>query len=54
MSDLAWLVPLLPAVSAGLIVAIGRQLPKKGAEIGIVAIAVALARKFEVVGLDRD
>ena len=43
MSDLAWLVPLLPAVSAGLIVAIGRQLPKKGAEIGIVAIAVALA-----------
>jgi NADH-quinone oxidoreductase subunit L len=43
VSDLAWLVPLLPAVSAGLIVAIGRQLPKKGAEIGIVAISVALA-----------
>ncbi|MPZ72701.1 MAG: hypothetical protein GEU74_05630 [Nitriliruptorales bacterium] len=42
MTDVAWLVPLLPAVSAGLIVAIGRLLPKKGAEIGIAAIAVAL------------
>jgi NADH-quinone oxidoreductase subunit L len=43
MSDIAWLIPLLPAASAALIVVMGRQLPKKGAEIGIVAIAVALA-----------
>ena len=41
MSDLAWLVPALPAVSALLIMTIGRQLPKKGAEIGIVAILAA-------------
>ena len=43
MSDYAWLVPALPALSAVLIMALGRQLPKKGAEIGIVAIAAALA-----------
>ena len=41
MSDYAWLVPALPAVSALLIMTIGRQLPKKGAEIGIVAIFAA-------------
>ena len=43
MSDYAWLIPALPAVSALLIMVLGRQLPKKGAEIGIVAIAAALA-----------
>ena len=43
MSDYAWLVPALPAFSAVLIMVIGRQLPKKGAEIGIVAIVAALA-----------
>ena len=43
MSDLAWLVPALPALSAVLIMVLGKQLPKKGAEIGIVAIAIALA-----------
>ncbi len=43
MSDYAWLVPALPALSAVLIMVLGRLLPKKGAEIGIVAIAAALA-----------
>jgi NADH-quinone oxidoreductase subunit L len=43
MSDYAWLVPALPALSAVLIMIFGRMLPKKGAEIGIVAIAAALA-----------
>ncbi len=43
MSDLAWLIPALPAAAAVLIMVLGKQLPKKGAEIGIAAIAVALA-----------
>ena len=42
MSDYAWLIPALPALSAVLIMVLGKQLPKKGAEIGIVAIAIAL------------
>ena len=42
MSDYAWLIPALPAASALLITMMGRQLPKKGAEIGIVAMLAAL------------
>ncbi|MGH3664658.1 MAG: NADH-quinone oxidoreductase subunit L, partial [Egibacteraceae bacterium] len=42
MSDVAWLVAALPALSAAIIVFFGRQLPKKGAEVGITAVAVAL------------
>jgi len=41
LSDYAWLIPALPAVSAALIVFIGKRLPKGGAEVGIAAIAVA-------------
>jgi len=58
VSDYAWLVPVLPATSALLIMAIGRQLPKKGAEIGIVAITAALllsgAIAVEVFGANVD
>ena len=39
----AWLVPVLPLVSAALIAAFGRRLPFHGAEIGIGAILGALA-----------
>jgi NADH-quinone oxidoreductase subunit L len=41
VSDYAWLIPALPALSAALIFASGRQWPKHGAEIGITAVAVA-------------
>jgi len=42
VSDYAWLIPALPALSAALIFATGRQWPRKGAEIGIATIAIAL------------
>ena len=42
MSGAAWLIPALPAVSAAVIVALGRRMPARGAEIGILAIAVSL------------
>ena len=43
MARYAWLVPLIPALSAGVIAAIGKYLPKKGAEIGITSVAAAFA-----------
>jgi NADH-quinone oxidoreductase subunit L len=36
--EYAWLVPLLPLVSAGLIAAFGKQLPGGGSELGILAV----------------
>ena len=41
MARYAWLVPLLPALSAVVIAAIGKYLPKKGAEVGIAALTAA-------------
>ena len=41
MSDYAWLIPALPFLSAGLIAAFGKMLPKKGAEVGIAMILIA-------------
>ncbi|MDQ3530755.1 MAG: hypothetical protein M3425_12585, partial [Actinomycetota bacterium] len=41
MSDHAWLIPALPAVSAALIIFFGKRLPKGGAEVGIAAIGLA-------------
>ncbi len=35
----AWLIPLLPAVSFFVILAVGKRLPGKGAEVGILALA---------------
>ena len=43
MTDVAWLVPALPALSAVLIALFGKRLPRKGAEVGIAAVGVALA-----------
>ncbi|MBA3621101.1 MAG: NADH-quinone oxidoreductase subunit L [Euzebyales bacterium] len=43
MSSSAWLIPLLPALSAAFIFAFGRRMPRGGAEVGIAAIAVAFA-----------
>ena len=42
MARYAWLIPLFPAVSAGIIAMIGKYLPAKGAEVGIAAVAAAL------------
>ncbi|MFN2557183.1 MAG: NADH-quinone oxidoreductase subunit L [Nitriliruptorales bacterium] len=41
--DYAWLIPVVPLVSAAVIAAFGKRLPLKGAEIGIVALAAVLA-----------
>ena len=42
MSEYAWLIPALPAVSAVAILAVGKRLPRGGAEVGITALAIAL------------
>ena len=43
MLDHAWIIPLIPALSFALILAFGKRLPYKGAEIGISALAIAFA-----------
>ncbi len=42
ISDYAWLIPALPAVSALVIMLFGKKLPKHGAEVGITAVGLAL------------
>ena len=37
----AWLVPLIPAISFVLILAIGKKLPKQGSEIGIAGVGAS-------------
>ncbi len=39
--ELAWLVPVLPLVSAVAIAAFGKNLPGKGSEIGVLSLAAA-------------
>ncbi len=39
----AWLIPLIPAISFLVILAVGKRLPAKGAEIGIGAIGLSFA-----------
>ncbi|MCZ7527599.1 MAG: NADH-quinone oxidoreductase subunit L [Acidimicrobiia bacterium] len=39
----AWLIPLVPAVSFLLILLFGKRLPRKGSEVGIVAVGASLA-----------
>jgi len=41
VTEHAWLIPALPAVSAAIIMALGKRLPKGGAEVGITSMAVA-------------
>jgi NADH-quinone oxidoreductase subunit L len=38
--DNAWIIPLIPAASFFLILFFGKRMPKKGAEIGIAALAI--------------
>jgi len=37
----AWIVPLLPAVSFVIILFFGKRMPRKGAEVGVAAVALA-------------
>jgi len=37
----AWIIPLLPAISFVVILFFGKRMPKKGAEIGITAVAIS-------------
>jgi NADH-quinone oxidoreductase subunit L len=46
----AWLIPSLPAVSFFLIVFFGKRMPRKGAEVGIVAVAVSWVMSLMVLG----
>ena len=52
---MAWLIPLLPAVSFLVILSVGKRLPGKGAEVGILAVAgsllVSLGAAAEWVGM---
>jgi len=41
MLENAWLIPLIPAISFLIILAFGKRLPKKGAEVGIAALTVS-------------
>jgi NADH-quinone oxidoreductase subunit L len=45
----AWLIPSLPAVSFFLIVFFGKRMPRKGAEIGIVAVAASWVMSLMVL-----
>lgn len=45
----AWLIPLVPAVSFVLILMFGRHLPRKGAEIGILAVGSSLAMSIGAI-----
>src|SRR6478672_12502947 len=38
MLDQAWLIPTIPAVSFVLILFFGKRLPRKGSELGILAV----------------
>jgi NADH-quinone oxidoreductase subunit L len=42
ISEYAWLVPVLPAVSAALIIFFGKRFDRGGSEIGITAVAISL------------
>jgi NADH-quinone oxidoreductase subunit L len=41
MLEHAWIIPLIPAVSFVVILAVGRHLPFKGAEVGIAAVGAS-------------
>jgi NADH-quinone oxidoreductase subunit L len=42
ISNYAWLIPVLPAVSAAIIIFFGKRFPKQGSEVGIAAISLSL------------
>ena len=44
----AWIIPLIPAVSFVLILAIGKKLPRGGSEIGIASVAICFVLALTV------
>ncbi|MHB1129453.1 MAG: NADH-quinone oxidoreductase subunit 5 family protein [Ilumatobacteraceae bacterium] len=40
--DHAWLVPLIPAIAFAVIVLVGKRLPMKGSEVGIISMVASL------------
>ena len=38
----AWLIALVPAIAFGVIIAFGKKLPMKGAEVGLLSMATSL------------
>ncbi len=42
MLEQVWVIPLVPAISFFLILFVGKHLPRKGAEIGVVAVGASL------------
>jgi NADH-quinone oxidoreductase subunit L len=46
----AWVIPVIPAVSFWLILLVGRRLPQRGAEIGVVAVGVTFVLSLVVAG----
>ncbi|MGH9190835.1 MAG: NADH-quinone oxidoreductase subunit L [Acidimicrobiales bacterium] len=55
MLEKAWLIPLIPAISFWVILAVGKKLPGKGAEVGIGALGISfllsLAAAAEWIGM---
>jgi len=41
MLENAWIIPLIPAASFFIILAVGKHLPRKGSEVGIAAVGIA-------------
>ncbi len=50
MIHVSWLIPALPALAFPLIVFFGKRMPGKGAEIGIVAVAISFVMSLIVMG----
>ena len=45
-----WIIPLIPALSFVAILAVGKKLPKKGAEIGILFVGAAFVLALLTAG----
>lgn len=41
--DHAWLIPLIPAIAFAIILLVGKRLPMKGSEVGIISMLASLA-----------
>ncbi|MFM7338115.1 MAG: hypothetical protein ACKO2E_07555, partial [Actinomycetota bacterium] len=38
----AWLIPVVPVIAFALIILIGKRLPMKGSELGVLSMAISL------------
>ena len=44
----AWIIPLIPALSFVIILAIGKKLPRGGSEVGIASVAICFVLALTV------